>query len=522
VVFSWNGEKKDNWDLYVKLISGANVLRLTSDAADDLFPAWSPRGGQIAFLKSGGASGIYVTSPLGGPEQKVADFDAAQGAPCWSPGEEFLIVAKSYREDKPAPGGGALFRIPLHGGAPRPILSPPPNRWYQYPSFDKAGQSLAFASCEGPAYGRYCDIMRADLDSSSAPRGTPRKIATVSATIQGLVWSADGRAIFYSAGNLSTGLYMWRVGANGRSDPERLEMASTGALYPTVPASGGRLAFARWMDDQDIWRLEIGSAPKPFLVSSMLDASPRFSPDGRHIAFASGRGVDRIAIWLSRADGTGLVELTRGPENYHGSPRWSPDGSRIAFDARGQDGHWNLKVIQSSGGDARPLTSGSFTNTAPSWSADGNWIYFASDRTGRFEIWRVAHDGGDARQITHDGGYVAAESADGTTLYYTKTGDIRGGPLYARAAGGAETQVLERVTGRAFAVFEDGIYYLDLSGPEKYELRLYEFGTRRSRVLSAIDGDLGIGFSVSPDKKVFLFSRLASPGSDLMLIENIQ
>jgi hypothetical protein len=54
VVFSWNGEKKDNWDLYVKLISGANVLRLTVDAADNVFPAWSPRGGQIAFLKSAG------------------------------------------------------------------------------------------------------------------------------------------------------------------------------------------------------------------------------------------------------------------------------------------------------------------------------------------------------------------------------------------------------------------------------------------------------------------------------------
>jgi Tol biopolymer transport system component len=206
--------------------------------------------------------------------------------------------------------------------------------------------------------------------------------------------------------------------------------------------------------------------------------SPR---DGRRIAFASGRGVDSIAIYLSSADGTGLVQLTRGPENYHGSPRWSPDGIRIAFDTRGKDGHWNLKVIPSSGGDARPLTSGSFTNTPPSWSGDGNSIYFASDRTGRFEIWRVASDGGDA-----------------------------------------ETQVLERVTGRAFAVFEEGIYYLDSCGPEKYELRLYEFATRRSRVLSAIEGDLGIGFSVSPDRKVFLFSRLASPGSDLMLIENIQ
>jgi eukaryotic-like serine/threonine-protein kinase len=523
VVFSWNGETKDNWDLYVKLISGATTLRLTTDAADDLFPAWSPSGGLIAFLKFGQPAGIYLTSPLGGPEQKVADFDVAQGAPAWSPAEKYLVVAKCYREEKPAPDAGALFLIPLQGGEPRPILSPPHGKWYQYPAFDPTGRSLAFASCEGPAYGRYCDIMRVALNSALLPEGAPQKAATVSATVSGLVWSADGNSLIYSAGNLSTGLYLWNVSAAKSGAPKRLEIASSGALYPAVARKASRLGFARWLDDQDVWRVSAGGAPQPLLVSSMLDASPCFSPDGRRIAFASARGVDRIAIWLSDADGGGLVQLTRGPESYHGSPRWSPDGHWIAFDARGRDGRWNIKVIESSGGEARQLTSGPFTSTAPRWSQDAKWIYFASDRTGRFEIWRVPAEGGSAQQVTQDGGYVSLESIDGQTLYYTKTGDPRGGPLFGRPlAGTGERQVVERVVGRAFAVFADGVYYLDSTAPGKQEIRWHDFATRRTRVVSPIEGDMGIGFTVSPDRTTFLFTRLASPGSDLMLIENPQ
>jgi eukaryotic-like serine/threonine-protein kinase len=527
VVFSWNGEKKDNWDLYVKMISGATALRLTTDAADDLFPAWSPDATHIAFLKFGERAGVYLTSPLGGPEQKVADFDAAHGAPAWLPGEKFLVAAKSYREDRFQPDAGALFLIPLQDGEPRPVLLPASGHWYQYPAFDAAGQSLAFASCQGPAYGMYCDIMRVGLNADLLPSGETQKVATVAATISGLAWSADGKSIIYSAGNLSTGLYLWNVVAESGAVPKRMEIAGQGALYPAVAARARRLAFARWMDDQDVWRLELGKAPQPLLVSSMLDASPRFSPDGSRIAFASGRGVDRIAIWLANADGSGLVQLTRGPESYHGSPRWSPDGRSIAFDARGKDGRWNIKVMEASGGEARQLTSGDFTSTAPSWSQDGKSIYFASDRTGRFEVWRVAAEGGPARRVTYNGGYVAQESADARTLYYTKTGDLQGGPLFARPSSGTsngttEKQLLDNVIGRAFAVFADGIYYLGSTGPRKQEIRWYDFATGHSRVVSPIEGEVGVGFSVSPDRKTFLFTRLASPGSDLMLIEGVQ
>src|SRR5262249_14765336 len=151
------------WDIYVKMTGSATALRLTMDAAEDTFPAWSRDGREIAFLKSRPESGIYAVSPLGGMEQKIAAFDAAPASPAWSPDGEFLVAAKSYREEQPAPGAGALFLIPVHGGEPKPVAVPALGRWYQHPAMAPAGRSLAFASCGGPAYGRYCDISLVDL-----------------------------------------------------------------------------------------------------------------------------------------------------------------------------------------------------------------------------------------------------------------------------------------------------------------------------------------------------------------------
>jgi Tol biopolymer transport system component len=306
------------------------------------------------------------------------------------------------------------------------------------------------------------------------------------------------------------------------AEPQRLEMASQGAFSPAVARKGNRLAFSRLMSDDDIWRLQGEGKPQPFLVSTMHDSSSQFSTDGQRVAFASARGVEGIAIWLANADGSGVAQLTRGPEGYHGSPRWSPDGRSIAFDAQGKEGRRNIKVVDSGGGQPRQLTDGPFSSAVPSWSRDGKSIYFTSDRGGRFEIWKAPAQGGAAAQITQEGGYVALESADAKTLYYTKSsgGD---GPLYARLlAGGGEKQILERVSSRGFVVFEDGIYYLVRTGQRNYEIRFYVFATGHSRMVSAFEGRLNLGLSVSPDRKTFLFTWVVSSGSDLMLIENFR
>src|SRR5262245_3090863 len=69
VAFSWNGEKQDNFDIWVKLIGSATQLRLTTAPEADTCPAWSPDGRSIAFIREGtrGKNLVYLVSALGPP-----------------------------------------------------------------------------------------------------------------------------------------------------------------------------------------------------------------------------------------------------------------------------------------------------------------------------------------------------------------------------------------------------------------------------------------------------------------------
>jgi Tol biopolymer transport system component len=70
-------------------------------------------------------------------------------------------------------------------------------------------------------------------------------------------------------------------------------------------------------------------------------------------------------------------------------------------------------------GSIRNLTKEASAEVVPSWSRDGHWVYFASDRTGDWQVWKIAGTGGTAVQVTRHGGFAALESLDGnfcTTL----------------------------------------------------------------------------------------------------------
>ena len=129
VVFSWNGPKRDNPDLYVQQIGvTAPPYRLTSDPANDYSPSWSPDGRTIAFLRrapGGGKSEVWRIAPLGGPERKVAEIQPrlASFRPAslaWCPDSTCLLVTDTLGADKP----DALFRIALETGERRQLTHP--------------------------------------------------------------------------------------------------------------------------------------------------------------------------------------------------------------------------------------------------------------------------------------------------------------------------------------------------------------------------------------------------------------
>lgn len=523
VAFSWNGEKEDNFDIYVKRVGDATALRLTSDPDVDEYPAFSPDGGQIAFAGSRRQSGVFLVSALGGTERRLASVEIGS-RPSWSTDGRFLAAARLYDRRSQGADNGAVFLIPVEGAdEPRRIITPKPGTWYEDPAFSSDGRQLAFHLCRG--FGE-CQLQVVDLNTQSLPKGEPRSVPSKRdpgkaplLTARGLAWISENSLVAAQPLGMP-GARLWRVPVSGLEGPFPLELAGAGATFPAFSAKGRRLAFTRERNRPAVYSWQEGGVLAPVLLSSLGDYNPRFSHDGRRIAFASRRSGDQTSVWVADADGTRSSQVTLGISSYCGTPRWSPDDRWIAFDSRGQDGGWNIWIVEAAGGRARQLTRGVGDNVIPSWSRDKKWIYFASNRSGRFEVWRAPVDSGPTEQVTQKGGVVAFESTDGARLYYTKSYEGTEGLFTIPLPSGGETQVVsERIFVRGFDVFPDGVYYISERGPGRNQIRFQSFDGGRSRTIAEIDMPLAIGLAVSPDRKTFLFTR-TTRSSDLMVIEN--
>jgi Tol biopolymer transport system component len=200
-----------------------------------------------------------------------------------------------------------------------------------------------------------------------------------------------------------------------------------------------------------------------------------------------------------------------------GSPRWSPDGRTIAFDSN-VSGNWDVWLIGAQGGRPVRVTNNSANNFIPSWSHDGRWLYFTSSRSGRNEIWKTRPEGGPDVQVTTGGAFTAVESADGKELYYVR-GPADVSELWRMpAGGGSASKVLDSVSGRLFSVTPRGIYFA--SGSPVMELRYLSFATGSVRSIAPIDGIAHA--DVSQDERWALYPKVEPTTSNIMLVENFR
>ena len=119
VAFAWDGEQRDNSDIYVKLVGSTEVRRLTTDPATDFAPQWSPDGKWIAYARSQSltAHRIRLMSSLGGSDRGLGDFPllaAGHLVPGWTvPGCGTGVRGRGRRpEHRSLPGAGRRRRAP--------------------------------------------------------------------------------------------------------------------------------------------------------------------------------------------------------------------------------------------------------------------------------------------------------------------------------------------------------------------------------------------------------------------------
>jgi Tol biopolymer transport system component len=161
-------------------------------------------------------------------------------------------------------------------------------------------------------------------------------------------------------------------------------------------------------------------------------------------------------------------------------------------------------------------------DVVPSWSLDGKWVYFASNRSGAWQVWKAPAPGGKAVQVTTRGGFAAFESPDAKYLYYAKGRSAPG--LWRKPLdGGTEEPVFPELKAGFWgywAVVQRGIYYFDDPGPNGRGVYYYDLKTHRIRLISAVENRPMVGdsaFAVAPDGSSILYTQIDQSGSDVMI-----
>lgn len=319
---------------------------------------------------------------------------------------------------------------------------------------------------------------------------------------------------------------LWKVPVSGGS-PEKL--VGGNAMFPSVARQGGRLAYAETgAPDLDIWRaagpmMDLPSRVRPtkHISSTRWDGNPQISPDGKRIVFASNRSGNG-EIWVCDQTGLNPVQLTSFGGPLAASPRWSPDGQQIVFDARIQD-QSDVHVVSPEGGEPRRITTEPSNEVRPSWSRDAQWIYFGSDRSGTWQVWKVPAQGGTAVPVTRHGGREAQESPDGRFVYYHKSSTP--GIWRVPIEGGEEVQVLDQGEQGHWSLLEGGICLLNRKATPDPAIELFDLTTRRLARITSLPKEaasplLVPSLAVSPDGRWVLYVQLDRVTSDIVLVEN--
>ena len=340
----------------------------------------------------------------------------------------------------------------------RKLTSPSGEEVDYSPAFSPDGLTVAFV--RGTRAGAV-----EDLYVVRTAGGVPTRLTFDKTWIMGSpTWTPDGRDIVFSSarGGLAS---LWRVSASGGT-PRPVAGVGVIASSPSISPKGNQLVYKQSFIKDNISRLNLKDEkhsqgpPAVLNLKKGRNWRPKFSADGKRFAFESVSGSSEI--WACDSDGSNCGPLTslRGTA---GAPRWSPDGRYIAFEFRPKE-HTEIYLLEVGGGTPRllPTLPGS-DNGGPNWSRDGKWIYFYSDRGGEpFQLWKVPLDGGPPVQITKNGGVFGAESADGRSLYYSKleAPGIWKMPLQ----GGEEKRVLDQAGAEEWsnwALAPNGIYFRD-------------------------------------------------------------
>ena len=366
-------------DIYLQRVGGENAINLTADSKeDDWSPAFSPDGQWIAFRSEGEGKGIFVMGATGESVRRVTDFGFN---PAWSPdGKELVVATEGVTDPTARSSRSQLWRIDVASGAKKQI---PMKVEGVQPNWSPHGKRIA-------VWGLPEGTGKRVLYTVPAAGGDATPLNDDNFFNWNPVWSPDGKHLYF-ASNRGGSMNLWRRPIDEETgkplgEPEpvtsggqwngQLSISKTGAIvYADWTASSSLESYAL-----DAGTGRIAGPPVPILGSSREIWDASLSPDGRWLLMKVLDTQEDLVV--AAADGTGM----------------------------------------------RRITSDRFKDRSAVWGPDSDLIYFFSDRTGRYEEWRIHRDGSGLEQVSStEGDYPGNPypSPDGRSLaVVSPTGSI--------------------------------------------------------------------------------------------------
>jgi Tol biopolymer transport system component len=344
-------------------VNGGDVSLIPTTIHDAVISDISPDHSQLLITNSDAVNAPFWNLPLpAGSPRRIGDIEA--GFASWSPDGKQLVFIKDFD----------LYIANADGGNLRKLVSLTygyPDRAYLSPD----GSRIRFSSRESQSNARSIWEVRADgtnLHQLLPGWHTPPRECCGR-------WTADGRYYVFASGTGDSSDIFALPESSGLlhrsiSEPIRLTFGPLKFEGPLVSPDGKKIFVYGSQEHGELVRYD--SQSKQFIpfLGGLSATFVSFSRDRKWIAYTSLPSHD---LWRSRIDGSERLQLTSGSSPV-ALPRWSPDGKQIAYMSAEQGKPWSIFLIAADGGSPKLLRPDGVPGSDPTWSADGTQLAFGT------------------------------------------------------------------------------------------------------------------------------------------------
>jgi Tol biopolymer transport system component len=423
----------------------------------DASPAASPDGKTVAFMSDrDGVARIWLKQAAGGGELVLTA--GPDDYPRFSPDGSSILFVRTTAD------GSSLYRVPLLGGDPRRLLDDVTGA-----DWSPDGRQLAFTRwVSGARSGSVVGI--ADANGTGA-----RELAYLPG--RSLVtprWSPDGRTIAAVNGlaHVLTGFGIDFVdaadGKARRLPPAHGTMRQSSVVWSADSRSviySEAESLAAWLTGSSARIMQqnvvTGTARSLVWVPNHSRTLDVLGPGQLLLDARSSReNLREVAIGSPETPGG----LTRGNSTDR-QPTYSPDGQWVAFSSN-RGGNLDLWSVNRENGTVRRLTDDPADDWDVAYSPDGRRLLWGSNRSGPYEIWTANPDGSAPRQLSHDGAFAQnpTETRDGKWIIYASTNLAHPGLWRMRADGSEPVRIVEASALQLPDLSPDGQWALYVDG----------------------------------------------------------